>query len=290
MISGVGPALVDRICRIDRYPERGGQAIVRESIRQPGGAAANTIFGLSKFGEKCRFYTTLGRDADADLFRTSLESAGAEVKAWVTHPETGRVDIYVDSDGERTFFVHPNAAGTVRLELEDSDYEETKLFYLDPFPSDESFNAHVQIAKRAKNSVVLNPGYPYSSLGFERLRLLLKHVDIIILSEFEFKMLGVSEKEILKYVSVLVVTLGERGSKAYTEGKEVYCPAFKVKAVDTTGAGDAFAAGFLKAMLEGRGLEECLKAGNYVAAYNVQHYGARNFPEWSDVTKVLEKC
>ncbi len=290
-VSGVGPALVDRICRINRYPERGGQAIVRESIKQAGGAAANTIYGLASFGERCRFYTTLGKDANADFFKSSLEKVGVSVFYWITHPETGEVDIYVDEDGERTFFVHPNASGELKLRLEEKDYTETKLFYLDPFPSEMSFDVHLGIAREARSrgcKVALNLGYPYASLGFDKLSELLRYVDIAILSEMEFSMTGADPEDFLDYVSVLVVTLGERGSVAYHRGGKVFSPAFKVeRVVDTTGAGDSFAAGFLKAMLSGRSLEECLKAGNFVASYNIQHYGARNFPEWSEVEQML---
>ncbi len=289
VIAGVGPALVDRICKIDSYPERGGQAIVKESIKQSGGAAANTIFGLANFGEKCRFYTTLGRDADGEFFVSSLEKVGVDVRFWITHPETGRVDIYVDGEGERTFFVHPNAAGVIKIELNCLSGD---IYYLDPFPSADSFKFHVEVAKKAKlekSKVVLNPGYPYSSMGFEKLKELLRFVDLVIMSELEFEMLGVSEKDFLKYVSVLVITMGEKGSSVFTDNESFQVPAFNVKVVDTTGAGDSFAAGFLKAMMEGFSLKECLKAGNYVAAYNIQHYGARNFPEWKDVLKVLKK-
>ncbi len=291
-ICGVGPALVDRICRIDRYPERGGQAIVRESIKQAGGAAANTIFGLASFGEKCKFYTTLGEDADANFFTSSLERVGVGVSSKVTHPETGRVDIYVDKEGERTFFVHPNAAGSVEGLEDVVESYENRLFYLDPFPAKSSFDVHLKIASKAKEGGsfnVLNPGYPYSSIGFDRLSRLLRFVDIVIMSRPEFEMLGVGPEKILKYVKVLVVTEGEEGSRAYVDGKVFYCPAFRVRAVDTTGAGDSFAAGFIKAMLEDYSVESCLKAGNFVASYNVQHYGARNFPEWGDVVSILRK-
>jgi len=230
-VSGVGPALVDRICKIDRYPERGGQAVVTESIKQAGGAAANTIFGLASFGEPCRFYTTLGEDANADFFKSSLERVGVQVNYWITHPETGEVDIYVDCDGERTFFVHPNASGELKLHLKERDYAETKLFYLDPFPSKSSFDFHVEIAKEAKRRgcrVALNLGYPYASLGFDRLLKLLRYVDIAILSEFELSATNANPEDFLDYVSVLVVTMGEKGSTAYFNGEKVSSPAFKV--------------------------------------------------------------
>ncbi len=291
MIAGIGPALVDHIYSIDRYPERGGQAIVKSSLKMPGGAAANVIYGLASFGLKCRFYSTIGRDSDAEFFIKSMEDVGVELKLNTTHPETGRVDVYVDSGGERTFFVHPNAAGIADVRLTDSDFEDVDYFYLDPFPSEDSFDMHVDIAKMAKEhgkSVILNPGHPYSSLGFEKLSQLLQYVDILILSELEFRALGGKENDFLEYVEILVVTMGEKGSRAITRDAEFYQPAFEVKAVDTTGAGDAFSAGFLYGLLGGCGIGECLKIGNFVAAYNIQHYGARNFPKVEEVEKFLE--
>ncbi|RLI84900.1 MAG: carbohydrate kinase family protein [Archaeoglobales archaeon] len=290
MIAGVGPALVDHIYSIDRYPPRGGQAIVKKSLKEAGGAAANVIYGLASFGLPCRFYSTIGTDSDADFFISSMKRVGVDVRVSVTHPETGRVDIYVDSEGERTFFVHPNAAGFANVSIPNEDYDEVEYFYLDPFPAKDSFETHLEIARKAKareKTVILNPGHPYSSMGFEKLSELLKYADIVILSQPEFKSLGIGVREILKYVEILVVTMGAEGSKAYENDEEVYCPAFKVKVVDTTGAGDAFSAGFLYGYVKGYPLKSCLRAGNYVASYSIQHYGARTFPPRMEVEKAL---
>jgi len=288
MIAGVGPALVDYIYRVNEFPERGGHAIVKEFVKMPGGACANVIAGLARFGVKCRFYSTIGRDEDAEVFVKSME--GVDLRLKVTHDLTGRVYVYVDEDGERTFFVHPNASGVLDLEIGDEDFREVDVFYLDPFPSDRSFDLHVNVASRAKKfgkKVVLNPGYPYTRLGIGRLSKLLRFTDIVILSEPELGMLGVDEYELLNYVDIVVVTMGDRGSRAVTEGREYHQPAFKVKVVDTTGAGDAFSAGFLYCYLKGLPLDVCLKVGNYVASYNIRFYGARNYPEKEEVDRII---
>ncbi len=289
MIAGVGPALVDYIYAIDEYPQRGGHAIVKNFIRMPGGACANVIAGLASFGVRCRFYSTIGRDENAEFFIESMK--GVELKLNVTHDLTGRVDVYVDRHGERTFFVHPNASGIVELDISERDYEDVDYFYLDPFPSEKSFEVHLEIAMKAKEHgkfVILNPGYPYTKLGFEKLKELLKFTDLVIISEPEFKSLGVGEKDFLELIEVLVITLGSRGSKAATKDGEFYQPAFKVeKVIDTTGAGDAFSAGFLYGFLKNLPLEKCLKLGNFVASYNIQHYGARNFPKREEVDRLI---
>lgn len=289
MIAGVGPALVDYIYAIDEYPQRGGHAIVKNFIRMPGGACANVIAGLASFGVRCRFYSTIGRDENAEFFIESMK--GVELKLNVTHDLTGRVDVYVDRHGERTFFVHPNASGIVELDIGERDYDEVDYFYLDPFPSEMSFDVHLKIAMKAKEHgkfVILNPGYPYTKLGFEKLKELLKFTDLVIISEPEFRSLGVGERDLLELVEILVITLGSRGSKALTKNGEFYQPAFKVEEViDTTGAGDAFSAGFLYGFLKGLPLDTCLKLGNFVASYNIQHYGARNFPKREEVDRLI---
>ena len=290
MMAGIGPALVDHIYSIDTYPPRGGQAVVRKSIKEAGGAAANVIYGLASFGVPCRFYSTIGTDDDAEFFVSSLKKVGVDLRLTVTHPETGRVDIYVDNEGERTFFVHPNSAGKASVSIPDSDYNEIEYFYLDPFPAEDSFDVHLEIAKKAKRrnkTVFLNPGYPYTLLGFRKLSRLLKHVDVVILSKPEFDVLGVEERDVLKYVDILIVTLGKDGSKAVTSEGVLQFPAFNVKVVDTTGAGDAFSVGFIYAYIKGYDLKTCLKAGNFVASYNIQYYGGRAFPPKKEVEKII---
>ncbi len=288
MIAGVGPALVDYIHSIDEFPKRGGHAVVRYTKKSSGGAGANVIYGLSKYGIECSFYSTIGKDEDAEFFKRSME--GVHLKLAVTHEKTGRVDVYVDKHGERTFFVHPNASGVLKLNLNDDDFKINDLFYLDPFPSMKSLDVHIEIAKKAKEfkkDVILSMSYPYVILGFERLRDLLMYTDIVITSKDEFNLLNVDPEEILRFVEMLILTMGKDGAKALTKDSEFYHPAYKVKVVDTTGAGDSFAVGFLYCYLKGYDLKTCLKIGNFVASYNVQRYGARNFPDLHEVEREI---
>ena len=291
VVAGVGPALVDYINLVDEYPLAGGHAVVKKTMKMAGGAAANVIFGLSRFEVRCRFYSTVGRDKDAEFFKNSMNNVDLFLKT--THKETGKVTIYVDRNGERTFFVHPNAAGNLRLTIKNRDVKKIDFFYLDPFPSNRSFDIHLKLARRAKRFkkfVILNPGFPYVSLGFKKLSRLLRYVDMVIMSSDEFSKLSVDEKKFLEYVEYLVVTLGKRGSMCITNSeklKVIKKPAFKTTIVDTTGAGDAFAAGFIYGFINGFKIETCLLLGNFVASYNIKHYGARNFPSKVEVDRFL---
>ncbi len=288
MIAGIGPALVDHIHRIENYPPPGGHAVVKSSMVMPGGAAGNVIFGLSKFGVDCRFYTTVGEDDDAELYISSLEKNGVDVRYAVSHHETGKCNIYVDENGERTFFVHPNAAGRIILQISDSELEEIDYLYLDPFPAKESFEFHLDIARRGKRrgcGVIINPGFPYTSLGLETLSKILVYCDIVFMSKDEMK--NFSVKDLQNRVKLLVITLGKDGSMAFAGEEEYYAKAFEIEVVDTTGAGDAFAAGFIYSYLKGLDIETCLKSGNFVASKNVQYFGARNFPEKKELDSFL---
>jgi len=288
MIAGVGPSLVDYIHLIDKYPDRGGMSTVKKSIKMPGGSVTNVLYGLSKFGIDTRLYSTIGKDEDADFFIKFMKAAGVDLKLKIAGEKTGRVDIYVDSDGERTFFVHPNAAGIIDIEIKSDDFKEVDYFYLDPFPSKQGIDFHLSVAEKAKEYgklVILNPGLPYA--GSEKLLNLLKYVDIMFISEKEFNILGIDDEELLKLVKLLVVTMGEKGSRAIYKNFEVKEEAFRVNVVDTTGAGDAFAAGFLFAYLKELPLNICLRTGNYVASINIQHFGGKNFPEKSEVKKII---
>ncbi len=289
MIAGIGPALVDHIHRIEKYPPPGGHAVVKSSTVMPGGAAGNVISGLARFGVDCRFYTTVGEDRDAELYISSLKEWGVDVRYVVSHPKTGRCNIYVDKSGERTFFVHPNAAGRITLQIDDFELEEIDYLYLDPFPAKESFEFHLNVARRGKRrgcKIMINPGFPYTSLGFETFSRILSYCDVVFMSKDEMR--DFSVEDLQSCVELLVVTLGKDGSMAFTGGRVYHIKAFETEVVDTTGAGDAFAAGFIYAYLRGFDVETCLKVGNFVASRNVQHFGARNFPDKVELDEFLK--
>ncbi|RLI02609.1 carbohydrate kinase family protein [Candidatus Bathyarchaeota archaeon] len=292
MIAGVGPALMDYIHKIEDFPNKGEHSIVKATFVFPGGAAANVIHGLAKFGMRCKFFTTLGEDLDSKLWLNEFEKLGVSTKYKVTHKQIGKAVIYVDKSGERTFFIHPNSAGILTLSLKKKDLNNMNWIYLDPFPAKDSFKFHLKIAKTAKKitcNVILNPGMPYASLGLSKLSKLLNLTDILFISSDELKKLNCDAKDLLDFTKLVIVTLGKKGSIALTRDGSFFMPAFKVKkVVDTTGAGDAFAAGFLYAYIKGCKIKQCLKIGSFTAAYNIQRFGARNFPEKSKIDSKLK--
>lgn len=276
-----GPALVDYFYFIDKYPERGKNAVIKGFFKSAGGAGANVAHNLAKIGVECKIFTSIGKDDDAKFF---IESTAAEVEAEITHEKTGKVLVFVDSSGERTFFVEPNASAFPVFKKFKCDF-----LYVDPFPSEKSFEVQLEVLKRSEAFKVLNPSHFYSSLGFEKLEELLEFVDMLVLSKDELKELNVSVEKILKFVDYLVVTKGAEGSECITSEARYHAKAFKTEVVDTTGAGDAFAAGFIYGFMKDLEIEKCLELGNFCGAYKVSRIGARNFPSLDEIKSFLAK-
>lgn len=270
MISAHAPGLVDYVFIVDRFPASGGYAKVLFTAKFPGGAGANVVHNLATLGVETALFTTLGRDEDAKFF---VENTKARVLAEITDDLTGKVFVFVDQKGERTFFVQPNSAEKPFVKVKSDEF-----LYIDPFPSEFSFEVQKEVMQNFGGFVILNPGHFYASMGFKKLSELLKLADMLIMSSSEFEILNSTPKDYLDFVDYLIVTLGEKGAVCYTKKEKVLDRGFKAKAIDTTGAGDAFSAGFIYGFINNLSLENCLRLGNFCGAYNVERIGARAFP------------
>ncbi|MEM4702353.1 MAG: PfkB family carbohydrate kinase [Archaeoglobaceae archaeon] len=279
MISAHAPALVDYIFVIEEFPSVGGHARILATSKSPGGAGANVVHNLATLGLETALFTTLGRDDDAKFF---VENTKAKVFAEITDEFTGKVLVFVDKKGERTFFVQPNSAGKPFVKVRTGDF-----LYVDPFPTEISFEVQKEIMEEFDGFTILNPGYLYASMGYEELSELLKFTDMIIMSSAEFEMLRCSPKDLTKYVDYAIVTMGDKGAVCYTKHEKFVEKACKARVIDTTGAGDAFAAGFLYGFINEFPIEICLKLGNFCGAYNVERLGARAFPPKNLVEEFL---
>jgi|Deesub1362A_J573_1020465.scaffolds.fasta_scaffold00017_118 ribokinase len=293
-VAGVGPALVDYLHLIDVYPDRGGHTVVKNTRKMAGGAAANVIFGLTLYGFKGSFYSPVGDDEDGKFFIDSFRKIGVNTEGiQVISGSTGRVECFVDGNGERTFFVFPGVVARLdeyRIPLEKLERED--VIYLDPFPVEKSFEFHFRVAEECSSSKVLNPGFPYTRLGFKKLRSLLALCDVVILNKDEFNLLGVPPSDYLKTgVTILIVTLGKDGSVAYVDSaspNRIKSPSVSVEVVDTTGAGDAFSVGFLYGYLNDLPIRQSLDLGNTLAAHCITGLGARNFMSKEEFESVVE--
>ena len=304
-IVGIGSALVDILTRIDndsileelnipkgsmQLVDEKSSAIIEdkltayESTMAPGGSAANTIHGLATLGVKSGFISYLGKDEIGKFFEESMTSAGVKPLVFHTDTASGTARTIISADGERTFATNLGAS----LELNESVIT-PELFkgwdycYVEGYliANKTVFTKTIATAKECGCKVVLDlASYNVVEDNREFLNELLPQIDIVFANEEEAKALTqMSAEESLHYIAdkveIAIVKVGKKGSLIKRGEEVVTIGCNKVDVVDTTGAGDMYAAGFLYGLINGYDLERCGTIGNHLAESIIQVIGAK---------------
>ena len=258
-----------------------------------GGSAANTVAGLAALGLSTGFIGQIGDDELGQIFSHDIRSLGVE---FATPPRgdagpTGRCLIVVTSDAQRTMSTFLGAAQRLEAGTVTRDsVGRARILYLegylwDPAEPRAAMESAIEVARSADTKVAftLSDGFVVERHRGDFLRLIDEgKIDILFANEVEF--LHLAHETDLKpafekfahKVPTLVVTRSEHGAMAAAGDERAHVPAVPVKRlVDTTGAGDLFAAGFLAGQARGRSLKESLQLGAIAASEVIQHYGAR---------------
>ena len=309
-VIGIGNAIVDVLSQtdddflnenglakgamtlIDADQAEGLYAKMGPGVEVSGGSAANTIACLASLGGKGAFIGKVRNDQLGDVFRHDIRAGGVtfDTKPKEDGAPTARCLIFVTPDAERTMQTFLGAS----VELGPDDIDEdlisrSAVTYLegylwDPPLAKEAFVKAAKIAAGAGRKVSLSLSDPFcvDRHRDDFLDLVNNHVDILFANEDEITSLYQVDNfdDALQHVrghcEIAALTRSAKGS-IVVAGDEVHVlDAHKVdKVVDTTGAGDSYAAGFLWGYTNGRGLAECGDIGGIVAAEIVSHYGAR---------------
>jgi ribokinase len=281
----LGDVMVDVVARLSGPVAPGSDSPARVAF-QGGGQAANTAAWLAVAGARVALVSRVGADAAGRDAVDELGALGVETRLAVdSERPTGTCVVLVAPDGERTMFPDAGAnGGLAAADLPDDLFEAGDHLHVAGYAllRDGSRNAAlaaVERARAARMTVSVDPSS--AALLSEGLRRLGKEVDLVVPNELEAEALtGVPDPAaaagvLAESFAEVVVTLGEVGA-LWTDGSElVRVAAPAVDVVDTTGAGDAFAAGLLAARLRGAGPEEALEAGCALAARAVTVPGAR---------------
>lgn len=303
-VLGVGAALVDLVVQVDdawierKGKPKGGMHMVdwatmgrmlgdenRQMQTVPGGSACNTLVGLSRLGGSTGFLCKIGKDELGDLFAAHLQRNKVGNYALVS-PEsaTGRVLSAVTPDAQRTMFTYLGASAEVSSDdVSDTIFADAGTLYLEGYLAYQAplLRTVVSKAKAHGLQVVLD----FGSFGVVNdCRSLLDEllgegqIDVIVANEDEAKAYTKIEEELAcehlaKIAKVAIVKLGKRGALIARGEELVRVDAVPVTAVDTTGAGDLWAAGFLYGFLSGWSLDRCGKMATAVASEVVQVMG-----------------
>lgn len=284
-VVGFGALNVDRLYLVDRLVGRGEESFIKDRIEAAGGSAANTVVGLARLGHKVGYVGKVGSDFEGKFLLKSLKSDKVDTRGVTVAKESrsGIVIGFVDKLGERTLYVDPGANDALSINEADRSYaDNAKFLHLTSFVGEKPFEGQKNLIQSLPDvKVSFDPGTLYARKGLAALRPILKRCFIAFPNEKELKLItgrGVEEgaKTLLKEgVNIVAAKLGERGCYV-TNGREAFqVDAFKSRILDTTGAGDAFCAGFLHGLLTGKDLHASGRIANFVASHKIEKSGAR---------------
>lgn len=314
-VTGIGNAIVDVLSQAqDSFLEqeglpKGGMSLIDAVQAQTlynkmgpgtevsGGSVANSTVGVASLGGTSGYIGKVASDQLGEVFAHDIRAAGVEfttAPGAASGPPTARCLVLVTPDAQRTLNTYLGAC--VELGPEDVDDKliaRSQVTYLegylwDPPRAKEAMLKAANVSHEAgqKVSLSLSDGFCVDRHRDEFNDLIDHHVDILFANEQELASLAQTDDfeagiaSLRGRCEVAAVTRGAKGCVVVTEGETLEVPAAAVdKVVDTTGAGDLFAAGFLYGVTHQRSMTDCARLGALSAAEVISHYGAR--PETS---------
>lgn len=250
-----------------------------------GGSAANTIHGLAHMGVETGFIGKVGDDDLGDFFRKDMKNNRIQPILYKSVKETGRALALVSPDSERTFATYLGAA--VELTTQDLD---SKVFagfnhlYVEGYlvQDHDLLEKALRLAKKNKLNICIDLS-SFNIVDEHKeffLELIEKYVDIVFGNNQEYLSLTGEKPEeaagsIGKLAKIVVVKLGAEGSLIHAEGETTRVGVRPSKPVDTTGAGDLYAAGFLYGLIHGMSYEHCGQIGAILAGKVIEVNGAK---------------
>lgn len=286
-ICVVGSLNMDLVATGERIPVV-GETVLGDTFKQvPGGKGANQAAAMGRLQGNVAMVGKVGEDAFGDALIQALADSNVEVETVTKAPtSTGIALITVQADGDNAIVVVPGA--NAELKAEDIDaaksvIEESEIVITQLETPMETVTHALKMAKSLGKTTILNPA-PAVLLADE----LIENVDYLTPNETELAILSgmptdtqdqleaAAAAMMAKGVKVLIVTLGSKGCLVIDHNGTKQFPAYKVKAVDTTAAGDSFNAGVAVALSEGKSLKDAIEFATKVGALTVQKAGAQS--------------
>ncbi len=285
-VVGLGTCNVDFINKVSRLAGPDDEVDVEKLILSVGGSASNFTVGLSRLNISTGIIARVGNDYFGQICAKKLIDEGVKTERLLSiDSPTGMVFIAVDPPGERSMYAFMGANAEFKLLKEDIDFiKSSKILHITGM-----YKEVVEEASKYANFLSLNPGTLLSEYGIEGLRKSIERANIIFLNKKEITILtgesldNGAQKLLDIGVEMVAVTCGKDGANLYTKERVIHSPVKETAALDTTGAGDSFAAGFIAAYIKDKKLEECMDFANHVASSCVGKFGAMNVSRACDL-------
>lgn len=309
-VVGIGNAIVDVLAKVgdgflqERNLSKGIMSLVEAKQageiyndilperEVSGGSAANTVAALASLGADCAFIGKIHDDEMGQKFRSDIGRAGIDMftAPLEAGPATARSIVLVTPDAERSMFTYLGASKKISVDdIDENVIKAAKYTFIEGYLWDED-NAKQAVLKACELAhkygrqvaFTLSDKSYLKQYRLEMLDLIEKHVDIVFGNEEEIKALFDNQDfnacldSIKTMVSIAAITRNSKGSVVVEGRTKIFIEAEEIsKVVDTTGAGDAYAAGFLYGLSKGRSLGTCALIGGIAAGEIIGHYGAR---------------
>jgi ribokinase len=287
-VIGFGALNVDTLLKVDKIAGAEEESFIHDYTEACGGSAANTMVGLARLGCKVGFTGKVADDHEGKLQIDCFKAEGVDTDG-IIHSPKGKSGVclgFVDKKGARALYINPGVNDSIEFrELQAGYLSQTQILHLSSFVGEKSFRAQKKLMSLLPDTVKISfdPGSLYAQKGFSAIEPIIQNSFVMMPNAVELALItGESEVPegaatlINAGVKIVAVKLGDKGCYVTNgEEKKTIMP-FKVQAVDTTGAGDAFNAGFLYGLLHDKTLAECGRLGNLVASRSVMKMGARD--------------
>jgi sugar/nucleoside kinase (ribokinase family) len=309
-VVAIGNAIVDVLAKVDEHfiaennLQKGGMVLIDEkqaeavynamppSIEKSGGSSANTIAGIVSLGGNAAFIGKVKNDQLGKIFIHDLRAQGVHytTQAATDGISTARCLVAVTPDAERSMATYLGATKNIsKSDIDEEIIANSKVIYLEGYLWDEqnakdAMREAVRLAVKHGREIALSlsDAFCVTRHRAELLELISQNVDILFANEAEIKeLLDVDSVEdaviqLSSMCKVSAITLGGKGSVIVADNKIYTVPPKRgIKLVDTTGAGDLYAAGFLFGYTQGHLLAECGRIATIAASEIIQHIGAR---------------
>ena len=295
----LGDVNLDILYYIDFLPILGGESIASKMVISPGGAAANVAVALARLGFKVGFIGALGKDVIGKFLYDDLTRENVDVSSIVWKDEfSGVMSIAVTRNGERTIMGFRGANKLLSPKDVKKDYViSSKIVFISGYALLEESQRSaalevIGLARKSNVKIFIDVCEPLANYGALELSKIIGKIYCMFLNLREFKILFRDNKSSIetfleKYSEIIVIKMGKKGAEALTSKFKVKVPAFNVKVIDTTGAGDAFDAGFIAGLLKNMSLKDSLVLANALAAWKCQGCGARHLPRLYELREFL---
>jgi sugar/nucleoside kinase (ribokinase family) len=280
VIHVVGHTAIDHILRVPRFPDRNSSTYVSGHQVFFGGGGANTAAGIARLGVPVTLVSAVGSDFAGSEYERWLKGLGVIMQFFVV-PEkrTPTAFVFTDDPGDQITYFEWGASETF------ASREAPALDFVHLATADPDFN--VRVAEKSRFAS-FDPGQDIIWYTADQIGRILARIRILFANRHEMehlsRILNMEREAILSKVPVIVVTMDAEGSVLYVDGREHRIPIVPVEAVDPTGAGDAYRAGFLAAYHRGHSPLTACRVGATTASFVVEKAGCQtNLPDWNEM-------